>query len=109
MLNRLRRVHDDEHGMSLIYVTAGFISFFAATTLAIDVGMAVTARTQAQNSADAGALAGAIALALDSFNDRTASGPAVQSAVNAAAANTVMQLICIGQPWRRDVSGRPER
>src|SRR6185503_1036405 len=90
MLNRLRRLHDDEQGISLIYVTAGFISFFAATTLAIDVGMAVTARTQAQNSADAGALAGAITLAMDSFDDRTPTGPAVQSALSAASANVVM-------------------
>ena len=33
-------------------------------------------RNQAQNAADAGALAGAIALAYDNFNDRTDTGPA---------------------------------
>jgi Flp pilus assembly protein TadG len=37
----------------------GFMAFFAASTLAIDVGMFMTARSQAQNAADAGALAGA--------------------------------------------------
>ena len=52
--------------------------------------MLMTARTQAQNAADAGALAGAVALVFDSYTDRSASGPAVQSAVGAAAANNVM-------------------
>ena len=54
------------------------------------VGMFMTARTQAQNSADAGALAGATALAFDSFTDRTPGGPAVQSAMSAATSNTVI-------------------
>jgi hypothetical protein len=58
--------------------------------LAIDVGMLMTARNQAQNSADAGALAGASALAFDSFSDRSASGPAVTQAIAAAKKNQVM-------------------
>lgn len=85
-----RRLRRDERGISILYVTTGFMAFFAATILAVDVGMLTTARSQAQNSADAGALAGAIALALDDFEDRTASSPAVQGAVNAALANTVI-------------------
>ena len=48
--------------MSFVYVGMGFMAFLSATTLAIDVGMFMTARSQAQNSADAGALAGAVAL-----------------------------------------------
>jgi hypothetical protein len=63
----------------------------AATTLAIDVGMFMTARTQAQNSADAGALAGAVALVFNDFNNRTPSGPAVTSAKSAAGANQVIR------------------
>ncbi|OFW12776.1 MAG: hypothetical protein A3H29_09820 [Acidobacteria bacterium RIFCSPLOWO2_02_FULL_67_21] len=76
--------------MSILYITTGFLAFFVATTLAIDVGMLTTARGQSQNAADAGALAGAIALAMDSFDDRSPSGPAVQSAVNAALQNVVI-------------------
>lgn len=76
--------------MSILYVTTGFLAFFVATTLAIDVGMLATARAQAQNAADAGALAGAIALALDDWDDRSPGGPAVQAAVNAASENLVM-------------------
>jgi Flp pilus assembly protein TadG len=76
--------------MSLVFVGMGFLAMFAATTLAIDVGELLTARTQAQTAADAGALAGATALALNSYTDRTATGPAVTSAINTARANVVM-------------------
>ncbi len=76
--------------MNIVYITVGFLAFFVATTLAIDVGLLTTARAQAQNAADAGALSGAIALALDSFDDRSPGGPAVQSAVNAAHENLVI-------------------
>src|SRR3989441_9032983 len=91
MLTRLRHVRRDERGMAFVYVGLGFMGFLAATTLAIDVGMFMTARSQAQNSADAGALAGATSLALNSFNDRTPGGPAVSSAVSTALANPVIR------------------
>jgi hypothetical protein len=58
--------------------------------LAIDVGMLMTARSQAQNSADAGALAGATALVFDDYDDRTATGPAVTNARGASTLNQVM-------------------
>jgi hypothetical protein len=76
--------------MSFVFVGLGFLAFVAATTLAIDVGMFMTARSQAQTAADAGALAGATALVFDDFNDRSAGGPAVQGAVSTARFNTVM-------------------
>jgi Flp pilus assembly protein TadG len=91
MLTRLRHLRRDERGMAFVYVGLGFMGFLAATTLAIDVGMFMTARSQAQNSADAGALAGATALALNNFNDRTPGGPAVSSAVSTALANPVIR------------------
>jgi hypothetical protein len=90
MHQRLTNLRRDERGVAFVYVGVGFMAFFAATTLAIDIGMFMTARSQAQNSADAGALAGAVALAFNSYDDRSAGGPAVQSAVNAARANQVM-------------------
>jgi hypothetical protein len=89
MLTRIRHIGRDERGMSLIFVTFGLTAFVAASTIAIDLGMLLNARAQAQNSADAGALAGATALAFNDFNDRSASGPAVQGAINAALANKV--------------------
>ena len=90
MFRRLDHVRRDERGMSMVYVALGFMAFLSATTLAIDVGMFMTARSQAQNSADAGALAGATSFVFNSFTDRTPSGPVVQAAINAALANQVM-------------------
>ena len=99
--------------MSFVYVGMGFMAFLSATTLAIDVGMFMTARTQAQTSADAGALGGAIALAFNDFNDRSASGPAVQSALNAARANQVISTTVSVTPpdvtFPNDPSGNPTR
>jgi Flp pilus assembly protein TadG len=98
MRNRLRQLRDDERGMSFIFIGLGFMAFVAASTLAIDVGMFMTARSQAQNAADAGALSGATALGFDSFTDRTAGGPAVQSAVNTALANSVIGAVVSTTP-----------
>lgn len=110
---RLRRLARDESGISFVFVGVGMMAFLAATTLAIDVGMFMTARTQAQASADAGALAGAVALAFNSFTDRSASGPAVQSAINAAKDNTVMAGAVSIAPadvtFPNDPSGQPDR
>jgi hypothetical protein len=53
--------------------------------------MLMTARGQAQTAADAGALAGAVALAIDDFDDRSATGPAVLAAVNTAMENDVLR------------------
>jgi hypothetical protein len=91
MRNRFHRLRHDERGMTFVYVAMAFMVFMAATTLAIDVGMFMTARTQAQTAADAGAMSGAVALAFNDYDDRSPSGPAVQSAVNAAQANKVMR------------------
>src|SRR5262249_7545033 len=77
-------------GMSFIFVGLSFTAFLAASILAIDVGMLMTARNQAQTSADAGALAGATALVFNNFTDHSATGPAVTSAINTAQANFVM-------------------
>jgi len=113
MRARIRQLHRDERGMSFVYVGMGFMGFLAATTLAIDVGMFMTARSQAQNSADAGALAGATALVNDSFTDRSSSGPAVQSAVNTAVANKVMakavSVTSADVTFPNDPSGQPNR
>ena len=98
MLKRFRNLWADERGMSFVFMGIGLTTFMAATTLAIDVGMFMTARTQAQTSADAGALAGATALVFNSWSDRSISGPAVQSSMSAAAQNTVMNGVVSVQP-----------
>ena len=91
MSNKLRRLGHDESGMSYVFVGLGMMAFLSASMLAIDVGMLMTARNQAQNSADAGALAGAVALMYDNFEDRSPGGPAVTSAIAAATNNSVMK------------------
>ena len=87
--NRLTTLRRDQRGISNMLVGFAFVGFMAATTLALDVGWFVVARSQAQNSADAGALAGAVALVFNDFNNRSASGPAVTSAISAAKENDV--------------------
>src|SRR3954449_9312239 len=90
-LGRLGRLAREEDGFSMVFVGLGFMAFLGASVLAIDVGMLMTARNQAQNSADAGALAGATALVFDEYDNRTTTGPAVTSALAAARANGVMR------------------
>ena len=79
-MNRLRRIRHDQSGMSYVFIGMGMMAFLSASMLAIDVGMLMTSRSQAQNSADAGALAGATALVFNNYNDRTPAGPAVTEA-----------------------------
>ena len=98
MLKRLRELRRDERGMSFVFVGLGMVAFMAATTLAIDVGMFMNARTQAQTSADAAALAGVTALVFNDWDNRTPSGPAVQSAISAGQKNGVMAGTASIQP-----------
>jgi Flp pilus assembly protein TadG len=84
-----RSLRRDERGFSLVTFGFSFIALFGATMLAIDVGMLMTARTQAQTSADAGALAGATALVFNSWTNRTATGPSVSNAIDTSKKNLV--------------------
>ena len=84
---RFQRLRKDESGMSYVFIGMGLMAFLSASMLAIDVGMLMTARNQAQNSADAGALAGATALVYNDYDDRSATGPAVTFAINTAVGN----------------------
>src|SRR5262245_19017225 len=90
-MTRLQRLRRDESGMTYVFIGMGLMAFLSASMLAIDVGMLMTSRNQAQNSADAGALAGASALVYDDFNNRTPSGAAVTNSLAAARANEVMR------------------
>jgi Flp pilus assembly protein TadG len=113
MHKRMRHLRRDERGMTFVFVGLGFMAFMAASTLAIDVGMFMTAKSQAQNAADAGALAGAVALYYNDFDDRTSTGPAVQSAISSAQANLMMGAAPDVDPgdvtFPNDPSGQPTR
>jgi len=99
--------------MSLVFVTVSFMAVLTATTLAIDVGMFMNARSQAQNAADAGALAGAVGLAYNSWTDRSVSGPAVQGAINTGKANFVerkaVSILPTDVTFPLDPTGQPNR
>jgi hypothetical protein len=113
MRNGLHHLAHDERGMSLVFVCLGFMAMLTATTLAIDVGMFMTARSQAQNAADAGAHAGAVALVFNSYTDRTPTGPVVSSAISAAVANQVMgkpvDIKAADVTFPNDPNGQPTR
>jgi Flp pilus assembly protein TadG len=113
MRNNRPHILHDERGMSLVFVCLGFMAMLSATTLAIDIGMFMNSRSQAQNAADAGALAGAVALVYNNYTDRSASGPAVQSAINTARTNKVGgQPVSIGAAdvtFPNDPAGQPNR
>ena len=112
-MSRFHRLRNDESGMSYVFIGLGMMAFLSASMLAIDVGMLMTARNQAQNSADAGALAGATALLYDNYTDRSPTGPAVTSAINAATGNKVMSgnvsVLPADVTFPLDPSGDPSR
>src|SRR5260221_9318975 len=106
---RLQRAAREEAGFSLVFVGLGCMALVAASMLAIDVGMLMTARSQAQNSADAGALAAATSLAFDNFDDRTATVPIVGNAVATAQVNKVIgETVSVG-PGDIDFPTDPSR
>jgi Flp pilus assembly protein TadG len=112
-MKRIQRLRRDESGMSYVFIGLSMMAFISASMLAIDVGMLMTARSQAQNAADAGALAGATALVYDNWDDRTPSGPAVTNAINASLANKVMSGNVSVTPanveFPTDPAGEPNR
>jgi Flp pilus assembly protein TadG len=81
--------HKGERGAVLIHVAIATGALVALAALSIDLGVKWVARGQAQNSADAGALAGAVGLALDQPNVLPEAPLAKQSAVSYATANAV--------------------
>ena len=75
-----------ERGAVLVHVAIALIGLMAFSTFVIDYGVMWTARRQAQNSADAAALAGAISLAFVDFDDQA---QARQSALDVAVLNNI--------------------
>ena len=78
-----------ERGAVLIQVMIATIALIAFITFVVDYGVMWVGRRQAQNAADAGAMAGAIALAFDDFSDRTDTGPAKTAARQLALTNNI--------------------
>jgi Flp pilus assembly protein TadG len=78
-----------ERGAMIIQAAVASIAFLALVALAVDYGVKLIARGQAQRSADAGALAGAISLAFDNTTDLTDTGLPKRSARSYALENLV--------------------
>jgi hypothetical protein len=87
MSNDRRRRLDGERGAVLVHAAVAMMALMAFNALVIDYGALWVSRRQAQNAADAAALAGALSLAYDDPDDI----PRAQSAAAAAgAANLVL-------------------
>jgi Putative Flp pilus-assembly TadE/G-like len=69
-----------ESGATLIHIAVAMLALLAVSAMSIDAGVKWVARGQAQNAADAGALAGAIALSFDDPDDFSDTGMGKQSA-----------------------------
>jgi hypothetical protein len=78
-----------ERGMSLIQVALLLLVMMGFSMFVTDSGVLWLARGQAQNAADAGALAGATSLAFDDPNDFSTTGKAYLAATNSATSNTI--------------------
>ena len=78
-----------ERGAIIIHVALALLVLLAFCAFSVDAGLLWAARRQAQNSADAGALAGAISLAFDDYFNRDDDGPAKQAAYRVTQQNGV--------------------
>jgi Flp pilus assembly protein TadG len=85
----IRRRTASERGAIMIQVGITILVMSAFAMFVVDYGVMWVSRNQAQNSADSGALAGAVALALDSFTDHSDTGPAKVAAQKFAQSNYV--------------------
>lgn len=90
MLNDRRRRTGCERGAVLVHAALAMLALMAFNALVIDYGALWLSRSQAQNSADAAALAGALSLAFDDPDD-------IPRAQGAAAAAGVTNLV-LGDP-----------
>src|SRR5215203_4533611 len=77
-----------DRGAVLVQTALVLVAMMAFASFAVDYGVLWTSRRQAQNAADAAALAGAVALAFDSA-DTSTSGAAYQSAQRILQAHRV--------------------
>jgi len=78
-----------ERGAILMHVAIASVVLIAFSMFVVDYGVMWVSRSQAQNAADAGALAGAVALGFDDSTNRANDGPVKQSAQQFALLNGV--------------------
>jgi hypothetical protein len=83
------RTFGDDRGAILVHVALSLLALMAFTAFSIDYGVLWASRRQAQNAADAGALAGAIAYLNDPAGDQNDTGPSKQTAYRLTQTNLV--------------------
>ena len=93
-MNRLKDKLGSEIGAAIALVALSMVALISAIALAVDVGMLVTARTEAQRVADLSALAGAGILAINPDDEDAAR----IEAINFALLNTVQGDIAVVLP-----------
>ena len=92
-----RNLYRSERGAIFVQVAVAVFVLMAMNVFVIDYGMMWVGRRQAQNAADAGAIAGAVARAYDDFDSPpTSGGVAGMSAQNVALATA-------NEVWRQPV------
>ena len=79
-----------ERGAMLVQVAVAMTALCGLSALAVDFGLLMAARSQAQAAADAGALAGATAIGFDDFGGLNYYGRVIQPAQAVARANLVL-------------------
>jgi hypothetical protein len=94
-----RRFPSNERGAMLVQVALSILTLTAFTVFVVDYGVVWVARGQAQNAADSGALAGAVARGLDDTAHPPATSLPRLAAAGAAAANVVWgEEPVVGEP-----------
>jgi hypothetical protein len=83
------RRRNNDRGAILVHVALSLLAMMAFVAFTLDYGVMWASRAQAQNSADAGALAGATALAFDDPGNLTSSGLGALTAHAATQHNVV--------------------
>ncbi|MEE8488590.1 MAG: Tad domain-containing protein [Gemmatimonadota bacterium] len=90
----------DESGAAIVLVAVSMVALLSAVALAVDVGMLVTARTEAQRVSDLSALAGVGILAVQPDAEALARSTAIEFAL----LNTVQREAAVVLPEDVDVN-----
>ena len=91
MMRARARAIGSEQGAVFVQVGIALFVLMAFNVFVLDYGMMWIGRGQAQNAADAGALAGALARGYDDFDDPPSSNIPAESAAGVASANIIWQ------------------
>jgi len=89
----VRRILKDEEGASVIMIAVAIVMVFGFAVVAIDMSLIQLAKTQLQNAADAGALAGALMLATTSGSQEDKEAAATAEAIRVCSLNVALQEI----------------